>query len=197
MKIFKKLFYQDRISLIKRHFKVTNPDILEIGVFKGDLSKKLFDVFKPNNLTLVDPWKAQSDSIYKDSWYAARDSNSQKIQDKYFNDLKEFFREDILNKKVSIFKLTSENYFKSNKSKFDLIYIDGNHLYEFVLNDILNSLNSLNENGMIVLDDYKTRGWWKDGVTKAVNYLQKKEKIRIITKHNLFNYHNQCIITKN
>ena len=182
--------------MIKKYFKVLNPDILEIGIFKGDLSKKLFDVFKPNNLTLVDPWKAQSDSIYKDSWYAARDSNSQKIQDKYFNDLKEFFREDILNKKVSIFKLTSEDYFKSNKNKFDLIYIDGNHLYEFVLNDILNSLNSLNENGMIVLDDYKTRGWWKDGVTKAVDYLQKKGKITIVTKHNLFNYHNQCIITK-
>ena len=40
MKIFKKLFYQDRISLIKKYFKVTNPDILEIGVFKGDLSNK-------------------------------------------------------------------------------------------------------------------------------------------------------------
>ena len=48
-----------------------------------------------------------------------------------------------------------------------------------------------------MLDDYNVVGWWDDGITKAVNFLKKKKLIKIIRKHNLFDYHHQCIIKKN
>ena len=52
-----------------------------------------------------------------------------------------------------MFMLTSDDFFSINKSKFDLIFIDGMHTFEVSFRDLLNSLNILNENGTIVLHD--------------------------------------------
>jgi hypothetical protein len=48
---------------------------------------------------------------------------------------------------------TSNNFFRLNTKKFDLIFIDGLHEYKQVLKDIINSLNILNKNGMLLIDD--------------------------------------------
>jgi len=50
-------------------------------------------------------------------------------------------------------KDNSDNFFKSNTSKFDLIFIDGLHEYKQVLRDIVNSLNSLSRDGIVLIDD--------------------------------------------
>ena len=44
-------------------------------------------------------------------------------------------------------------FFKNNSDKFDLIFIDGLHIYDQVKKDILNSLDVLNEKGFILLHD--------------------------------------------
>ena len=41
--------------------------------------------------------------------------------------------------------------FLNNKTKFDIIFIDGNHMMEQVDKDIENSLTFLNEGGLILL----------------------------------------------
>ena len=49
--------------------------------------------------------------------------------------------------------MTSDEYFKKFKDKFDLIFIDGLHHYNQVKKDINNSINFLSENGVILLHD--------------------------------------------
>ena len=193
-KIFKKLFFIKRIDLIYKYLKSENPSILEIGVHRGDFSKELLNNFNPRKMVLVDPWLAFENIVYKDSLYGNKNNNGQDLQNQYFNEVKKTFNNEILNNKIEIIRDTSKNFFLRNEKKFDLIYIDGNHLYDFVKSDISYSLKSLNEDGIIVLDDYKLKGWWKDGVTKAVNFYDKQKKICILSKHNIFNYHHQCII---
>tara|TARA_B110000008_G_C16892450_1_gene533354 strand:+ start:640 stop:1236 length:597 start_codon:yes stop_codon:yes gene_type:complete len=195
-KIFKKLFSIDRIDLIKKNFKVKNPNVLEIGVHRGDFSKRLKLNFYPKKLVLVDPWIAFDEPIYKKSWYGKSDSSAQTKQDNYYNDVISFFKNEIVDKKIEVYRLTSDNFFLNNAYKFDLIYIDGNHLFDFVKKDISNSLNFLNKNGIVVLDDYSLSGWWKDGVTKAVKYFEKNKTVKIIERHNFLNQHHQCIIKK-
>jgi len=56
-------------------------------------------------------------------------------------------------KQNNIFVGTSDLFFMKNKSTFDLIFIDGLHLENQVDKDIMNSLNCLNEGGMILLHD--------------------------------------------
>lgn len=51
------------------------------------------------------------------------------------------------------FKLTSDEFFKSNQETYDIIFIDGLHIDFQVEKDILNSLKILNEGGSIVLHD--------------------------------------------
>jgi hypothetical protein len=63
-------------------------------------------------------------------------------------------------KKISVdpkfeadFKIDSEEFFEINKSKFDIIFIDGLHLAEQVYKDAINSLKALNKKGIILIHD--------------------------------------------
>lgn len=49
--------------------------------------------------------------------------------------------------------MTSDEYFEKNKSKFDIIFIDGLHHSDQVMKDIENSLKSLTKGGIIVMHD--------------------------------------------
>lgn len=50
-------------------------------------------------------------------------------------------------------KMTSDQFFKKNKKKFDVIFIDGDHHAEQVQRDINNSLKVLRKEGFVVLHD--------------------------------------------
>lgn len=51
------------------------------------------------------------------------------------------------------FTLTSDDFFKQNNKKFDVIFIDGLHWCGQVYKDIINSLSVLNEHGFIICHD--------------------------------------------
>jgi hypothetical protein len=53
----------------------------------------------------------------------------------------------------ALYHVTSDDFFKTNKQKFDIIFIDGLHIWSQVYKDIVNSLDCLNENGVIVCHD--------------------------------------------
>jgi len=74
----------------------------------------------------------------------------------------ENFNKIIINNKISvdpnpnskaIFKLTSDDFFKQNNTFFDIIFIDGLHLYNQAKNDLVNSLKIINTNGIVVMHD--------------------------------------------
>ncbi len=56
-------------------------------------------------------------------------------------------------------RLTSDQFFEENNEKFDLIFLDGLHTYEQTKKDLLNSLKIINDDGVIVLDDFIPRNW--------------------------------------
>lgn len=58
------------------------------------------------------------------------------------------------NKAIGTFyNTTTDEFFKSNTRKFDIIFIDADHRYESVLKDLKNALEALNHNGTILLHD--------------------------------------------
>ena len=191
-----RLFKKKRIDVIEKFFHINNRLILEIGTHKGDFATVLLEKFKPKKLVLVDPWIAEKEKIYQSSWYGNFDGGGQKIQDSYYQNVKKKFEQQINKKQVEILRMKSSEAFKILKNKFDLIYIDGNHLYNYVLEDLENSLNIINNNGLIVLDDFMSKGWWDDGVTKAVNHLKELKKFKILHQHDFLNQHLQCILKK-
>jgi hypothetical protein len=61
---------------------------------------------------------------------------------------------------------TSDDFFKENKSRFDVIFVDGLHAYEQVRRDVINSINSLNDGGWIALHDMLPRNWKEEHVPR-------------------------------
>jgi hypothetical protein len=68
----------------------------------------------------------------------------------------------IIDKKVSVdpdpevnadFILPSDDFFKQNTDKFDIIFVDGLHHADFVYRDMVNSLKILNPGGCIIVHD--------------------------------------------
>ena len=59
----------------------------------------------------------------------------------------------------------SRHFFAENKETFDFIFIDGDHTAKTVYEDIVSSLDVINEHGLIVLHDYFPDGrpLWSDG----------------------------------
>jgi len=55
---------------------------------------------------------------------------------------------------ITVFKGTTEEFFKQNNNTFDFIYIDASHIGEDVAMDGENALQFLNPGGIIVFDDF-------------------------------------------
>ena len=109
------------------------------------------------------------------------------------------FSKIIINEKVGVdpqsggtHRMTSDQFFAENKSTFDLIFIDGLHVYEQVLKDIDNSLKVLNENGVILIHDClpskiwhqtipQTHSSWNGDVWKSIVKSRAREDIDTYT----------------
>ena len=87
---------------------------------------------------------------------------------------------------------TSDEFFKANNKKFDLVFIDGLHTYEQVKKDIINSLDCLKENGVVLVHDCmpdcmskqavpRYRMTWNGDVWKAIVDLRHNVDLNIYT----------------
>ena len=61
------------------------------------------------------------------------------------------------------YRMASDQFFKKNSHlKFDVIFIDGLHEYHQCQRDCLNSMNALNENGIIFLHDMIPQSYFEE-----------------------------------
>ena len=164
-KVFKKIYYKTFIENFKGKLEYNFPD----NFYRWDLIEYLI---KKNN--------------YTNYLEIGCDQN-------------QLFSKVIIDNKIGVdpvsggnIRKTSDEFFKENNGKFDIVFIDGLHTYEQVKKDILNSVNCLNENGIILVHDcmpdslgkqavprYKMQ--WNGDVWKAIVDLRQKEDLDIYT----------------
>ena len=134
---------------------------VEIGVWEGRFAKNILSTVQPSCLHLVDPWRTGLGLV--NSPQDEMDEKFKKVQ------------EDMAGKNVKIWRMPSGDFFKSFTEKVaekvaekvDWVYIDGDHQYEGVLQD-LNGANLITkEDGMIWGDDFYLN-------TEAVNMAVRK-----------------------
>lgn len=73
-----------------------------------------------------------------------------------FKEIQAVYKESVDPEKVFegvTHEMTSDEYFKQNTKKFDIIFVDGLHTEEQTSIDIINSLECLNKGGTIVAHD--------------------------------------------
>jgi hypothetical protein len=67
------------------------------------------------------------------------------------------------------FRGTSDYFFNKNNNNFDCIFIDGLHEFNQVYKDIINSIEALNDNGIILLHDCLPTSIHKQAVPRYKN----------------------------
>jgi len=149
----------------------------EVGVLNGDFSRKILDITKPEWLFLIDPWGEQAVEIYQDA------ANVDQVrQDARYNRVIGRFYED---KNVSIMRGYSYDELK-NQCDLDWVYIDGNHSYDAVTEDLEIAKESIKQTGFIAGHDYaeSARDGTKFGVIEAVTEFMRRNpdfKLRFLS----------------
>ena len=116
------------------------------------------------------------------------------IENLSINEIEKNFDANLKNYTGRFFKkkISSNNFFKKNNKKFEVIYIDGSHFAPDVLDDCRNSWSILKKNGILILDDYFWIGYSKieENPAFAINQFLKeisgKYKVENFTKFQLF-----------
>ena len=136
-------------------FKNVAINYLEIGVFYGANLLSVADTYClhiNSKLYCIDPWEDYDEYPEKYS----------------HNNIYNMFLENINNSphkdKINIHKGYSNNILHTFENNFfDIIYIDGNHEPEYVLEDAVLSFRKLKKGGFMIFDDF---GWGGPDLTQ-------------------------------
>ena len=155
-----------RELLIKKIIKENNyKTIVEVGTYRGQFAKHLYET-EPNELHLIDPWNKFDKEVFSD--YTQYDQNK---WDSLHENVKAKFNYD----NVFVHRLTSEEGVKMfMDSTIDLVYIDGNHAYDFVKQDLNLWLPKIKKGGMLCGHDYQLKS-----VIKAVTEFLNEQSLSI------------------
>src|SRR5438132_645191 len=118
-----------------------------------------------SHLNLIDPWQHRSEQGYEHARFARRDDSQMEL---IYRGVRERFGREIACGQVVIHRHPSAVAVAA-LPPLDWVYIDGDHTYEGVAADLRSCWARLTPNGRVAGDDYGVRGWWDDGVTKAVD----------------------------
>lgn len=171
------------------YYKNRPINYLEIGTSYGSnliAAAKSYGNHPDSKLYCIDPWEEfpgwrdyPGSTVYEQS----------KIYDTFINNLNNSGVKD----KITINRGYSNNeILKFNDDFFDIIYIDGNHEPEYVLEDAVLSFRKLKTNGVMIFDDYGYGGpdLTKKGIDAFVSGYHKRVKV-------LGEQNNQLFVIKN
>jgi predicted O-methyltransferase YrrM len=125
------------------YFKNKEIKILHLGAYTGHGTRWMLERVRGSCID-VDTWAGSTVS----------DGHVDNHQEFYDSRVEELYDEQTAGLNTSKFKGTTADFFKKNKETFDFIYIDASHKKSDVADDLLESFNILNVDGIIACDDY-------------------------------------------
>jgi len=130
-------------TVFKSHFGDKQVAGAEIGVWKGENAKEMLKLLNIRCLFLVDAYKDYDgyDRVDKDDFM--------KIEAIAKKNLKGF---------DNIAWINDYSFYKTLDFPLDFVYIDGNHNYLYVLEDISNYYPKVAKGGIVAGDDIETEG---------------------------------------
>lgn len=146
--------YNDRIELFSDILKnIPNGVGVEVGCFKGEFTKSLLQIWD-GTIYMIDPWR-ELGTEYNDM--SNHKHYEQNIMVQATQNVSEF--ED----RAIMIRCTSEVGHKLFQDEsLDFVYIDANHAYEFVKQDIEMWFPKVKKGGYICGHDYLDIDWYND-----------------------------------
>jgi len=148
----------------------------EVGVWKGDFSAQILERVRPVKLHLIDPWSFQAD--LPKAWYGGASATSQLDMDAIHDGVCKRFARQIADGVIDVHRAPSEvaaNGF--SPGELDWVYLDGDHRYEAVRDELVRFGAFVKPGGYVVGDDYHSGGWWEGGVKRAVDEWAETTKL--------------------
>jgi hypothetical protein len=145
----------------------------EIGVQKGIFSEKILSTWKGEMLFSIDIWENYQN-------YTDIANVSQEQQEKLFLEASARLSSYKNSFIIRQYSLEASSLFENNS--LDFVYIDANHKYEFVSEDIISWYPKIRPGGLISGHDYLNgyiEGSGEFGVKKAVDEFVAREKLRL------------------
>ena len=171
---------EDGAYLLSHISKVKPKNFLEIGIFHGVTSRNICELlhnlhgnyFKFTGIDLF-----SNDNEISEDEYVPKTKFSNPLKTIYYRyivKLDPYSLQSVLKllkkfeNKVNIIKGNSNKVLKEiNLDKIDYVFLDGGHKYETVKNDLENLTQVINNNGIILCDDYDLS--YAPGVKKAID----------------------------
>jgi len=142
----------------------------EIGVWQGTFTLEILAITQPKELVLMDPWGllAEQDA---GEWTHSKNKDRE-FMDRMYQDVVDEFGE---NSAVNIRKgFSADLMAEYPDGYFDWVYIDGNHLYEFVKQDVEICAKKVRKGGIVSGDDYL---WKREGRQHVKDAVQDAMKV--------------------
>ena len=140
----------------------------EIGVFRGEHAKQLLENLDIKKIYLIDPYKRypqyKASAEILDGLGKARKGVKKEL-------------EEYMSKIAWLIERSETAVKKFDDGSLDFVYIDGNHAYKFVKQDIELWSKKVKKGGLVGGHDYDD----KHGVIPAVTKFAKKNKVEIQT----------------
>ena len=152
-------FFVTNVYYFFKHIKnYKDFNYLEIGAYEGCSAIYIANRFKESKVFCVDIWERVQEEYSENINFKNIEENFDKNSKNYLN----------------IFKIKkySDDFFLGNDLTFDIIYVDGHHLADQVYKDAVNSWNALNNNGLLIFDDYIWKNY--DNIKKNPCYAINK-----------------------
>ena len=148
-------------------------NILEIGTYNGEFTLFLSNIFKNSKIYSID--------LPKNNKRFINSYNRDNRED--MNNFLEIRKKNINTKNIIFREISSKYILNIFKKKFDLIWIDGDHLNPQVSQDIMSSLSLIKNNGFIVCDDIIMNNY-KDKYVSNDSY----KKLKALEKNRIKNF---------
>lgn len=150
---------------------------MEIGVWRGDFSANILRLARPTRLYLVDPWAVTPSQTHRKSWYS-RDNVTQEKLDQLHDLVRSRFASEIEAEQVVVRRARSvEVMAELPAGLLDFVYVDGDHAFAGVQNDLAGAFRAVKTGGLICGDDYSLGSWWGDGVVRGVHEFLAKHPV--------------------
>lgn len=142
--------------------------IAEVGIGYGGHAKQILKNTDIHKIYLIDPVKYYANDMFVDDIM----SKIPKIPGNNFNELFELIKNELSSWKEKVYFIRKESLQVTDTElqdkSLDCVFIDADHHYQAVLNDLLFWSKKVRPGGQILGDDY-----WQPGVQQAVEHFQQ------------------------
>jgi len=167
-----KAFPRHSTRFAKKYFENKPITVVEIGTFEGENAANILKELNVEKLYIIDPYKSYAE-------FGTRDPETEeKLPLAYYRAKKR------LNKykdKIVLLKKKSDESV-NDIPKADFVYIDGNHAYEFVKNDIKNYFPKVKDGGILAGHDITNVKFNKDIVKAVMEFCMKRKIVPFVSR---------------